>query len=254
MKKKKRTKSIFLPGQAEALVVFGILLAVILVIIIVNLRAPAEEPPEIFVETVPAEETEHTILAPEITLPLPLAEGISLTGLYTADALFPEDGSNTPAENLLCAVVRNDSDRTLEYIAFTLRCGEVLYEFSVTTLPPSCEVYTFEKNAAKAPDRVDELIPETQVYLFFAEEPVLHKEQLEITVHDGSIDVKNISDAAIGSEIQVYYKNTENLAYFGGITYFFRVPAGLAPGATYNGYAANASTARTEVMFVKYGS
>ena len=73
-------------------------------------------------------------------------------------------------------------------------------------------------------------------------------------IPQGSIDIKNITDTPTDREIKVYYKNTENLAYFGGITYFLRVPAGLAPGETYNGYAANASTSRTEVMFVKYGN
>lgn len=247
-KNRKRT------GLAEAIVAAAVCLAIFLLVIIARLFAPAEEIPELTIESLTSETAAEELLSSEITLPISLAENLLLTGLYAADALFPEDGSNTPGENLLCAVVRNDSKQTLEYMTFTLTCGEEAYEFSVTTLPPSTEVYAFEKNAAKAPERITELTAECPIRLFFAEEPTRMEEQLEFTVNDGSIEVKNITDTPTDQEIQVYYKNTENLAYFGGITYFLRVPAGLAPGETYNAYAANASKARTEVMFVKYGN
>lgn len=254
MKKTKSPKLRLPMGTAEAITAAGICIIGLLLVVIVRLFAPAEETPAFTMETLPSETDVPELLSSDITLPIQLADNLSLTGLYAADALFPEDGSNTAYENLLCAVVKNDSDKTLEYMTFTLTCGTETYEFSVTTLPPSTEVYAFEKNAAKAPEKITELTADCPIQLFFTEEPTLMEEQLEFTVNDGSIEVKNITDIPTDREIQVYYKNTENLAYFGGITYFFRVPAGLAPGETYNGYAANANKARTEVMFVKYGN
>lgn len=254
MKKAKKTKFHLPMGFVEAFVAIGIFFVLVLIVIVINILNSFEETPEITVETVPNESVPQELLSSDITLPIEITDGITLTGLYAADALFPEDGSNTAYENLLCAVVKNDSEKTLEYMTFTLTCGTETYEFSVTTLPPSTEVYAFEKNAAKAPEKITELTADCPIQLFFTEEPTLMEEQLEFTVNDGSIEVKNITDTPTDREIQVYYKNTENLAYFGGITYFFRVPAGLAPGETYNGYAANANKARTEVMFVKYGN
>ena len=254
--KKRNTKKTNIPnGLTEAIAAIVIFFVIIFVIILARVSPlPENNNRSETTATVAAAETNTLqLLAPDVTLPLALADGISLTELVAADALFPEDGSNTPGENLLCAVVRNDSKQTLEYMTFTLTCGEEAYEFSVTTLPPSTEVYVFEKNAAAAPEQIMELTADVPIQLFFDEEPELMEEELEITVRDGTIDIKNISDTPIDREIQVYYKNTENLAYFGGITYFLRVPAGLAPGEVYNGYAANASMARTEVMFVKYG-
>lgn len=255
--KKRNTKKTNIPnGLTEAIAAIGIFFVIIFVIILARVSPPPENNnrSETTATVAAAETNTLQLLAPDVTLPLALADGISLTELVAADAFFPEDGSNTPGENLLCAVVRNDSKQTLEYMTFTLTCGEEAYEFSVTTLPPSTEVYAFEKNAAKAPEKITELTAECPIRLFFAEEPTRMEEQLEFTVNDGSIEVKNITDTPTDQEIQVYYKNTENLAYFGGITYFLRVPAGLAPGETYNAYAANASKARTEVMFVKYGN
>ena len=252
--KKQHTKTSCIPaGLPEAIVVFAICIAVFLVILIIRLSALDSAPPEALTETVSVD-VQQDILAQDITLPLVLGEGITLTGLHAADALFPEDGSNAPSENLLCAVVHNDTQQTLEYMTFTLQNGDETYDFSVSTLPPGKDVYVFEKNAAQVPEKITELQTECQVLLFFTEEPDLMEDTLEITVQDGSIAVKNITDVPIGHEIQVYYKNTENLAYYGGITYFMRVPAGLAAGETYSGYASNASTARTEVMFVKYGN
>lgn len=254
-KKKKKTQgAVGNSGTAEAIVAFGIFFALVLVIVIVRQPDLFEKTPETTVDTVGVEAVQPELLAGDITLPLQVTDGISLIGLYAADAVFPEDGSNTETENVLCSALKNTSDKTLEYLTFTLKCGEEIYEFSVTTLPPSSEVYVFEKNAAEAPEHIDELMAETQIKLFFAEEPTLMEDELEITVRNGSIDIKNITDVPIKREIQVYYKNTEDGAYFGGITYFLRVPAGLKPGETYNGYAANASVTRTEVMFVKYGN
>lgn len=241
-------------GILEGIAGIGVFLTLVLIIVIIRMTSLEDDTPEITAEILSTETESQVLLASNVTLPIHIADKISLTGLYAANVIFPEDGSNTPSENLLCAVVRNDSNQTLEYMTFTLTCGAETYEFSVTTLPPSTEVYAFEKNAAKAPERITELTAECSIQLFFAEEPTRMEEQLEFTVNDGSIKVKNITDAPIDHEIQVYYKNTENLAYFGGITYFLRVPAGLKPGETYSGYAANASKNRTEVMFVKYGN
>lgn len=254
MKKSNHSKTRLPAGAAEAIVVGIIILAVLLIILLSNLLTPSAEVPPIETETVGIDDVPTTLLSPDITLPMPLADGISLTGLYAVDALFPEDGSNRAVENLLCGVIRNDSDKTLEYMVFNLTSGGNTYEFSATTLPPASEMYVFEKNAAAAPEQIMELTADVPIQLFFSEEPELMEDQLEITVKNGTIDIKNITDAPMEHEIQVYYKNTENLAYFGGITYFLRVPAGLAPGETYSGYASNASTARSEVMFVKYGN
>lgn len=253
--KQKKLKNFRLPlGVAEGIVAIGILFVLVIVIIVIKLFNSAEETPEISLGTISAETAPKELLSPEVTLPIQITDGITLTDLYAADAKFPEDGSNTDSENLLCAVVKNDSDKTLEYLAFTLTCGTETYDFSITTLPPSCEVYVFEKSAAQAPEKITAVSAECQVELFFTEEQTLMDDELAFTIKDGTIDIKNITDAPIDHEIQVYYKNTENLAYFGGITYFLRVPAGLKPGETYSGYAANASKNRTEVMFVKYGN
>ena len=254
MKKTTPKKSRLPAGVPEALAAIGIFLAVFLAIVIIRYNSTPAETPEDTAVTIPVETSAEKSIADNITLPLTLADGISLTGMYAVDALFPEDGSNAGGTNLLCCVVKNDTDKTLEYMTFTLTTGEETYEFALSTLPPACELYAFEKNAAEAPEKITDLTAETQIQLFFDEELTLMKDQLEITIGNGSIDVKNITDTPTDREIQVYYKNTENLAYFGGITYFLRVPAGLAPGETYNGYAANASTSRTEVMFVKYGN
>ncbi len=253
-KKKSVNKNGAPSGLVEAIVAVGIFVAVILSIVIIKICAPAEGTPEPPVDTTVHEAAQPELLSADITLPMQLTDGISLTGVYAADALFPEDGSNAECDNLICAALKNTSDKTLEYMTFALQCGEETYEFSVTTLPPSAEVYVFEKNAARAPEHIDEMTAETQIKLFFAEEPTLMEDALEITVRNGNIDIKNITDVPIDREIQVYYKNTEGGAYFGGITYFLRVPAGLKPGEVYCGYAANASAARTEVMFVKYGN
>ena len=253
MKKKIEKKNRLPAGVTEALAAFGLILAVILLVVLFR---PPEQPPQAPVQTTAATTTaaEQFVRLEVDGLPLSLGGGISLTGLYAADAVFPEDGSSRPVENVLCAVVRNDSGKTLEYMTFTLQCGEELREFSVTTLPASREAYVFEKNAAQAPQTTAELKAESQIQLFFDEEPQLMEDQLRITVRNGSIEVCNISDAAIKHEIQVYYKNTRANAYFGGITYFLRIPEGLAEGETYNAYAAHADVDRSEVMFVKYGN
>lgn len=182
-------------------------------------------------------------------LPIHLGASVYLTEILSVSGHYPENGKDEQTENVLAIRVRNDADRTIEYLTVGLDCGAETYQFAISTLPPGETVLAYDKAQKAAPTSADEVQAEVGYLVFFAQEPSLLTDKLRITPQNGNIQVTNITDKDIASEFFVYYKNMVNDEFLGGITYRVRIADGLKAGETYNGYAANSSTARTRIMF-----
>lgn len=187
-----------------------------------------------------------------IELPLSLTAGITVDQLYTATGRFPEDGSDEAVENVLAVKLSNTTDKTLEYLTFTLTVNGEEYPFAVTTLPGGESIHVFNSERKTAPETVTSAAGETEYEIYFAEEPSVHSESLAFEVQNGTIVVTNISETDITSDIMVYYKTKSDSGYLGGITYRFRISGGLPAGKSHNAYAPHAYVDMTEVMFVQY--
>lgn len=150
---------------------------------------------------------------------------IESVGQYTGPNL--EDGQDTPTGNAASIVLRNDSDRVLQYAAITLQAGDAQVPFQVTTLLPGARVQAIALDGqAYQPD---------VSYSFISCEPAYCdtvsklEDQFTVSGASGSLTLTNKSDQTYG-HVSVYYKYMQGDLYLGGITYRCTFED-VAPGA-----------------------
>lgn len=185
--------------------------------------------------------------------PIDLGSGLILTKLSEVTGNFPEDGKDEFVESMLSATFFNEGEQTIQYASVRVTIGEEIFTFTLTTLPAGKSVRVFEADKKELAEASGTISAALESFAYFQEEPSVHEDELEITVSDGAISVKNISGKDINKEISVFYKTVSGDTFIGGITYRLRVPAGLAAGEEYKGNAMHASEKMSNVMFVTYG-
>lgn len=185
--------------------------------------------------------------------PIDLGFGLKLTALSEVTGNFPEDGSDEFVESMLSATFQNEGDQTIQYASVQVIIGEEEFAFEFTTLPAGESVRVFEADRKELAGSPNAVSAEIESIAYFQEEPSIYENELEITVADGLICVKNISGKDIDKEISVFYKTASDDMYIGGITYRLRIPAGLPAGEEFLGNAIHASETMSKVMFVTYG-
>lgn len=179
-----------------------------------------------------------------------LTDGVYISGIFAYSGAYVEDGTNAPCENVCAVVLRNDSGVHYQYLTFELETAGGSYAFSASTLFSGAEMTVLCEGAAAFTDdtlvslRVTALAP-------FTETPSVHTDTLEITYTDGFINVKNKTDAPL-TDVYVYYKNTDENGYLGGITY--RAYLGtLNAGELKQARASNMRRETGRVVFATYG-
>lgn len=205
---------------------------------------------------VPSQEIASDVSLPQTEAPsesIDLGSGLKLTKLSEVTGNFPEDGSDEFVESMLSATFLNEGDKTIQYASVKVTVGEETYSFAFSTLPGKKTVRVFEANKKNLTGTPGTVSAEIETIAYFQEEPSIYENDLEITITDGVICVKNISDKDIDKEISVFYKTASGDTFIGGITYRLRVPAGLASGEAYWGNALHADEKMSKVMFVTYG-
>lgn len=185
--------------------------------------------------------------------PIDLGSGLKLTKLSEVTGNFPEDGSDEYVESMLSATFLNEGDKAIQYASVKVTVGDETYSFEFSTLPEEKTVRVFEENKKNLTGVPGAILAEIETIAYFQEELSIYENDLEITISDGVICVKNISEKDISKEISVFYKTVSGDTFIGGITYRFRVPAGLAAGEEYKGIAMHASDQASKVLFITYG-
>ena len=153
---------------------------------------------------------------------------------------------------MLSATFLNEGDKAIQYASVKVTVGEETFSFVFSTLPAGKSVRVFEADRKECVGSEDTVSAEIESIVYFQEELSIYENDLEITISDGVISVKNISERDMDKEISVFYKTASGDTYIGGITYRLRVPAGLAAGEEYLGNAKHASEKMSKVMFVTY--
>lgn len=182
-----------------------------------------------------------------------LEEGLELSNVSAASGAYPEDGSGAAVEKVVCATFKNTKNVTLQYAKLKVSIGDRTFDFEFSTIPAGESVLVFEKNKATADKLSGDVAVSPEYIVFFNEEPTLLENDIEITVENGEIKVKNISGVDIDREISVFFKNKMEDKYLGGITYRVRIPA-VKAGETVGTYSSHASKDATEIMFCQYGA
>lgn len=139
---------------------------------------------------------------------------------YTGE--YVEDGKNENVKNIAAITIKNTTETDCGYAEVSVVTEVETYNFTFTTLKSGESVTVLEKNKSSYTEKSRIKTISIDRITDFRKKPQMYKDIFELTVMDGIMNIKNISDKDIDGAIYVYYKNTRDGRLFGGITY--RVP------------------------------
>lgn len=141
---------------------------------------------------------------------------------------FPEDGTGREVENVAAILVRNSSDRFLDFATVECRVGSQIGTFKVTGLPPGGTAWVLEESGMTLTPQEEFSAFDCDDY-FFKEDAVVTTDQVSVKASGNSLTATNESGKTL-QNVCVYYKTVhEDGFYFGGITYLLDFGT-LAPG------------------------
>lgn len=151
----------------------------------------------------------------------------------------------------LAVVAENVSDTDVEYTLLTVKNGSEKYTFNASVLLRNTKVMLVCNEDAGYDENAVYTLWKTENTLDFASAPSMNEDVLEITVLNGSVSVKNISDKDISSDIFVYYKTSVNGIPDGGITHRIKL-SGLKASAEAFVNAPSINENNCKIMFTQY--
>lgn len=142
---------------------------------------------------------------------------------------FPEDGSGRPVESVAAILVKNNSEKFLDYALIECDIGEDrVGTFKVTGLPAGKSAWVLEQEAMTIVEGERFEARPCQTYAFRTD-AVTETNQLSVTVDGTSVTVSNRSGETL-ENVYIYYKvYHDDGNYFGGITYALNFET-LSPG------------------------
>lgn len=175
---------------------------------------------------------------------------IKEVGKYTG--VFMEDGSDEVVSGVLMITVKNEGEETIQYAEISLSVGEKEAKFSLSTLTPGSTVLLLEQNRLEYV-KGDYITAIAENVVLFSEPLSLCEDKLKIQALDGVINVSNISGQDIDEDIIIYYKNSADDIFYGGITYRVRIEGGLKQNEIRQLAVSHFSQSGSKIMFVTCG-
>ncbi|MGN1418231.1 MAG: hypothetical protein ACI4W6_02770 [Acutalibacteraceae bacterium] len=186
-----------------------------------------------------------------LSLPYELSNGCEIAEIKAYDGPFVEDGSDSEMKNVFAVVLKNTTGKHFQYVTLTLTIGGEDYHFEATTLFDNSAVTVLETSAKPfVNDKIETVSVDKSVE--FSSEPTVHPDELEITVMDGLMNVKNISGKDIDGNIYIYYKISDGEDWLGGITYRASTNGGLKADELRQIPANHFKKETCKVVFVEY--
>ena len=164
---------------------------------------------------------ENTVTVGGISLPYNIEKkNMEILSIGQYSGKFLEDGSDTDKENILAIVVKNTSDKVIDYGEITMKISgkSGILKFKVTNLKPGATALVMESSG-----EVEFNTHDKYIYVGSNSNTIktisLMEDQIAITTKGNKITVENLTDKNI-SKVYVYYKtvSTGN-CYLGGVTY-----------------------------------
>lgn len=201
----------------------------------------------------PADSSQKSFTRYGYTFPAEI-EDLSVESCYLYSGEYVEDGSFEICENVAAIKLKNNSEKDIQYLIINLETDSKLLSFEVTTLPAGSTVVALEKSKQTLMEDEKIVSFEIDTRVDFVNKLSLLEDTFILQCNTKSINIKNISNNEITSDIYVYYKKLdEDGNLFGGIT--FRIKAdGLKPDAIKQIPASNFDPDNSEVLFVSYAS
>lgn len=158
-----------------------------------------------------------------------LGNGLEIVEVGSYSGQFVEDGSDEAVENIMSITLKNSSDKDLQYAVVNLNVEQEVASFAVTNLKAGAEAILLEQNRMGATDEEVQVASVDKV-VFYEKAQTLKEEQFKISGQKQIVNIENVSGEAIEGDVYIYYKNVQDDAYLGGITYRVRISDGFAVG------------------------
>lgn len=179
--------------------------------------------------------------------------GVYLIGVSSFSGALPsENPEGERAENIICASVKNTTEKSYQIFDFSLTIDGVQYSFKARTLLAGRKMMLFDEEKKPMPDFSGAFECVLTDIAAFESEPSILSDKVKMSYSDSIINVENISDEEL-KNVFVYYKYISGDYLLGGITY--RLSAGeIAPGEIIQLLARYYKPGSSEVVFVTYES
>ncbi len=142
--------------------------------------------------------------------------GIKVSPLFSYTGEYVEDNSNENVENVIAVKLINSSEKDYEYVEFTVKTDSGEHKFTASTVLHGKTVTVLCRDKFSEDEKIESVSVETAST--YINEPSLHKDVFKISMGDGTATILNNTDKDVNNLI-VYYKQTDENGYFGGITY-----------------------------------
>ena len=164
---------------------------------------------------------ENTVTVGGISLPYNIEKkNMEILSIGQYSGKFLEDGSDTDKENILAIVVKNTSDKVIDYGEITMKISgkSGILKFKVTNLKPGATALVMESSG-----EVEFNTHNKYIYIGSNSNTIktisLKEDQIAITTKGNKITVENLTDKNI-NKVYVYYKTVSpGNCYLGGVTY-----------------------------------
>lgn len=191
-----------------------------------------------------SEETDEMIFPYDIE-----GQKISITYLNGYDGLYIEDGADQEIENVTAILVKNNSDKALEYGEIILDADGEELNFTFSSLPAGKSCIVMEKNQTEYNSKWRLRYKDGD----FAFMDSLSKEESKIGIKikkDNGITITNKTDTSI-PRLRIFYKyQLDSGEYVGGITYNCKLDD-LESGESRTIYPSHFSKEGSVVMMVR---
>lgn len=136
----------------------------------------------------------------------------------TFSGAYPEDGTGRQVQDVAAMLVRNDSDKFLDYAMIQCDIGNGSGNFKVTGLPAGASVWVLEQDGKTVGAEETFKVSDCKDYAFRTD-AILDTDLLDVQSNGDTVTVTNISNKTL-ENICIYYKTVfSDGNFFGGITY-----------------------------------
>lgn len=144
--------------------------------------------------------------------------GMQINKIKSYSGKFVENGSDKKVSNILALEVKNTSKKDLQYGQIKLQINnKKTATFDLTNLPAGKTVTVIESTGSISYNSGDSYKYEEATYASVDKLP-MSENKVKVSTNGSDITVQNISNKDLGT-VYVYYKNTKDNSYLGGITY-----------------------------------
>ena len=159
-----------------------------------------------------------------------LTKGLEIEKIGNYTGMFMEDGTDEIVSGVAMIVVKNTGDEYIQYAEIKVKSGNEEGFFALSTLFPGEKVVVLEQQRKEYSKFTENVTATAENVAVFSETPTLCEDKIKIQPLNGAMNVTNVSGKDIEGDVIIYYKNTADDIYYGGITYRVRITGGIKDG------------------------